>query len=147
MRRQLSRRPQLLIILAVLATSFIVVACGGAEPIFRAAGSTLGGAPDVTTQSVPEVAAPPVDQAQGLAGGTTAGGGSGGTAESTAGGPMIIRTGTMDLQVGDVDRAVGDATAVVTKAPKRFAIDAIATATRGESACVEIEVATALAAS
>ena len=70
----------------------------------------------MTTQSVPEVAAPPVDQAQGLAGGTTAGGGSGGTAESTAGGPMIIRTGTMDLQVGDVDRAVDDATAAVTKA-------------------------------
>ena len=39
------------------------------------------------------------------------------------------------------------ATAVVTKAPARFATDAIATASRGESARVETEVATALAVS
>ena len=39
------------------------------------------------------------------------------------------------------------ATAVVTNAPRRFATDAIATAIRGESAWVEIEVATAFAVS
>ena len=39
------------------------------------------------------------------------------------------------------------ATAVVTNAPTRFAIDAIATAMRGESARVETEVATAFAVS
>ena len=39
------------------------------------------------------------------------------------------------------------ATAVVTKAPTRFATDAIATASRGGSARVEIEVATAFAVS
>ena len=39
------------------------------------------------------------------------------------------------------------ATAVVTNAPTRFATDAIATASRGESARVEIEVATAFAVS
>ena len=40
-----------------------------------------------------------------------------------------------------------DATAVVTKTPQRFAIDAISTARRGESARVEMLVATALAVS
>ena len=39
------------------------------------------------------------------------------------------------------------ATAVVTNAPKRFATDAISTASRGESARVEMLVATALAVS
>ena len=39
------------------------------------------------------------------------------------------------------------ATAVVTNAPTRLATDATRTATRGESACVETEVATAFAVS
>ncbi len=115
MRRHLSRRPQLLLILATLAAALVVAACGASSEL-RTVGSSIGDGAGVTGQSQPELAAPPVDQAQGYAGGTTAGNGSVVTSESTVGGPMIIRTGTMDLQVGDVDRAVNDATAVVTKA-------------------------------
>jgi hypothetical protein len=120
MRRHLSRRPQRLALLAAGAsalflTTLLLAACAGA-PIGGLTRTSDGG--DVPANV--EQALPPTD--------VVSGGGTVGISESAplpAGqatdgsavpGPMIVRTGTMDLQVIDVDRSIADATAVVTGA-------------------------------
>ncbi len=115
MRRQISRRPRILLVIAATAAVLSLAACG-ADTVMRTVGSPIQDAGGGAVDGGPAQPELPAEYAPGLADGTTPGSGSGGTAESTAGGPMIIRTGTMDLQVGDVDRAVNDATAIVAKA-------------------------------
>ena len=121
MRRQISRRPQRLALLAAAATSLflttlLLAACAGSAT--NGLGRTSSGVDGGTT--VIEQPLPPAEGEMG--------GGGGGTSESapfpggqaadgtSATGPMIVRTGTMDLQVADVDRSIADATAVVTGA-------------------------------
>ncbi len=116
MRSQLSRRPQRLLLLAAVAAALIVAACAGAQV------SNLQRTGDGGTVSISEV--PPIpaatagpaqvgsDVSAPQLGGNEAGGGAAGPVN----GPMIVRTGTMDLQVADVDRSIADATSVVTKA-------------------------------
>jgi hypothetical protein len=119
MRRQLQRRPQRLILLAAGATALflttlLLAACAGA-PLGGLTRTSEGGdgAPNV------EQALPPTDVGSG--GGTVGISESAplpgaAAAASTADGPMIVRTGTMDLQVADVDRSIAEATAAVTAA-------------------------------
>ncbi len=121
MRRQISRRPQRLAPLAAAATALflttlLLAACAGAAT--SDLGRTSSGADGGTI--IAEQPLPPVEGAKG--------GGTVGTSESAplpgdqaldaanATGPMIVRTGMMDLQVADVDRSIADATAVVTGA-------------------------------
>jgi hypothetical protein len=105
MRRSSLPRP-LIVLLALLAiaASLALAACGGsgAGPLSRTTSEdgNVAGQPDVAP--APEQAAPPVDGS-----GTTAG-----SDTSAVTGPMIVRTGSLDLQVSDVDRAVSDATRV-----------------------------------
>jgi hypothetical protein len=121
MRRHLSRRPQRLAPLAaagtaLFLTTLLLAACAGAAT--DGLGRTSSGAGGGTI-----IAEQPLPPAEGEMGGGTVGtsesaplpGGQAADGSSVAG-PMIVRTGTMDLQVADVDRSIADATAVVTGA-------------------------------
>jgi len=114
MRRPSLPRPfGILLVLLAVASSLTLAACAGS--VFAPVSGTLSRG-DVTTQEgmppVPEL--PTTVDSNGAAGGGTVAG-----APNDAGpvtGPMIVRTGTLDLQVAGVDTAVADATRVVTAA-------------------------------
>lgn len=108
------RRLAFLLALLAIASSLALAACAGSalSPVSR---SLSGG--DVTTQEglPPVPAALPGTVDPNVAGGGTTDAGAPIVAGSAAG-PMIVRTGSLDLQVAGVDTAVADATRVVTAA-------------------------------
>jgi hypothetical protein len=121
MRRHLARRTHRLAFLGTAAVTLLLMgavlaACAGA-PAGGLTRTSDGGDGKVTIAEQPL----PPTEVQG--GGTVGVGesaplpvGQGTDASMNAAGPMIIRTGTMDLQVSDVDGAAADATKVVTAA-------------------------------
>ena len=115
MRRHLSRRPQrpgrLAAAAALVAVTLLLAACASAATsgLDRTSVGSGGG-------TIAEQPLPPDQALDGGAGESAPKPVAGDTDTANAAGPMIIRTGTMDLQVADVDRSITDATAVVTGA-------------------------------
>lgn len=114
MRRHLPRRPQRLVLLATIAATLVLAACAGSQV------STLqrlgdGGAVS-EVPPIPAATAGPAQAGSDASAPQPGGNEAGGGAVARVDGPMIIRTGTMDLQVADVDRSIADATSIVTKA-------------------------------
>ena len=103
----------LLVIAALLAAG-----CGGSasSPLFAATGGPVDGQPAEAPAPMPSAAA---SAARDAALGSTNGGTGGGTAQggSTApdgSGPLIVRTGQLDLQVADLEAAIRGAESAVT---------------------------------
>jgi hypothetical protein len=112
MRRPTISRPTAAILAAAMIAAIVAGACAGAAVTRDVTGrSDLGGT--VSTESMPQGA--PVEQAAEAGGALTADGDVNATVGDPTG-PMIIRTGTLQLQVGEVDKAVADAQRVVTAA-------------------------------
>jgi len=102
----------LLVIAALLAAG-----CGGSasSPLFAATGGPVDGQPAEAPAPVPSAAA---SAARDAALGSTNGGTGGGTATSggapDGSGPLIVRTGQLDLQVADLEAAIRGAESAVT---------------------------------
>jgi hypothetical protein len=117
MRRSSLPRPLVLLLaLLAIASSLALAACSGAA-LGPATRTSADGSRDVlTTQEgvpAPEMPFATAGPA-GEYGGTTAEAAPYDAAPTA--GPMIVRTGTLDLQVAGVDKAVADATRIVTAA-------------------------------
>jgi len=102
----------LLVIAALLAAG-----CGGSasSPLFAATGGPVDGQPAEAPAPVPSAAA---SAARDAALGSTNGGTGGGTATSggapDGSGPLIVRTGQLDMQVADLEAAIRGAESAVT---------------------------------
>jgi hypothetical protein len=102
----------LLVIAALLAAG-----CGGSasSPLFAATGGPVDGQPAEAPAPMPSAAA---SAARDAALGSTNGGTGGGTATSggapDGSGPLIVRTGQLDLQVADLEAAIRGAESAVT---------------------------------
>ena len=114
MRRPTISRPMAAGLALATILALVAGACAGAASTTDVGGRTAGGGSSTVEQAPDAIPA----QDGGEAGIAEVPGdpNPGGDATSQATGPMIIRTGTLQLQVGDVDKSVADAQRVVTAA-------------------------------
>ena len=94
----------------VAAAAFVILlvaACSsGGAPALENVGSRIGGGGAQTQPLEPPSAAPAAPAAGDLPAGSGASDGSGGSAPLPSSGPLIVKTGSLDLQVLDVDSAL-----------------------------------------